>query len=202
MNWLRSLVEKCVFWQFDTISLASAYSSAMIFLKAQFTNWTSQENCVLCNCVQKFVCRLKNPKNNAFIDNNSPKETWAIENLTYDISSTLWSVYTKFGWFRPTVAEKNRYKKLKRKGMSRTGKKRNLFDVSLREKASLRSPINKLQRNSVKSEQQHIKYYPQNLLPLLPGSTWMKHARLVQVFVIFHSPTDWNRKIWSSMENV
>ena len=116
------LWKKVFFWKVDTISLAFAYSCAMIFLKAQFTNWTSQENCVLCNCVQKIVYRLKNPKNNAFIDNNSPKETWAIENLTYDISWTLWSVYTKFGWFRPTVAEKISYKKLKRKGMSRREK--------------------------------------------------------------------------------
>ena len=68
-------------------------------------------------------CPLKYPKIEFFIANNSPKKTSAAENLDYDRTLFLRSVHTKIGCMPPIGAEKSRFEELKRRGMSRMGKK-------------------------------------------------------------------------------
>ena len=93
-------------------------------------------------------CPQKNPKIGVFV-NNSPKNFSAAESLDNDRSWIRRSVYTKIGWIRRIGPEKIRFEELKRRGMSRTGKKWNHFDVSLCKKASLRSSKNKVTTRGV-----------------------------------------------------
>ena len=90
---------------------------------------------------QKYtLCRLKNLKSDFFPLIFRQKYVLSAGSLEYDRSWTFCSVYAKIGWIRPISAEKIRFKEMNCRGMSWTGKKRNHFDVSLCEKASLHSP--------------------------------------------------------------
>ena len=89
---------------------------------------------------QKYtVCPLKNLKIQLLSLITQRKKFSAAKSLQYDWWWTRRSVYIKVGWIRPIGAEKIRFKEMKRRGMSRAGKKRNHFDVFLCEKALLRS---------------------------------------------------------------
>ena len=74
------------------------------------------------------LCPLKKLKFSSLI---TRQKNSAAENLECDGPSTRRNFYTKIGWIQPIGAQKITLKEMKRRGMSRTEKKRDHFDVSL-----------------------------------------------------------------------